>query len=178
MSAPRPRSAEPTADEIAGEARRQQRLALALVDPALQAAAREDSKLSREIDASAAWLAAHDGLTPKQFLSRKRNERRPMRAGPDFVPTIDIDDAGLAAIDGDPLVLMLALEQAEQAVEQAGGFEAAIQWANIDEADTAAHARACGVGLRMAQISIKEQRELRKVQMDLFETEEDDGGEK
>ena len=73
------------------------------------------------------------------------------------------------------MVLIAAIEAAE-AVFDAGLAGEALLTADLCEADAAAHARACGVGLRMAQISIKTQRELRKVQRDLFEQDEDDEG--
>ena len=95
---------------------------------------------------------------------------------------MDVDDPietprSSGIFGADPMVLIAAIEAA-QAVFDADLATSLLLTADIQEANTAAHARACGVGLRMAQISIKEQRELRKVQMDLFEAEEDEGGAK
>ncbi|MDA8260635.1 MAG: hypothetical protein M0Z99_34225 [Betaproteobacteria bacterium] len=149
------------------------------LDKKMRAAAKQDAKFGGcggEIDIGGAWLAQHDGLTGAKFKSNNRNGRRPLVDGPDLgvVPMIDVAEAGLdriGGLDGDPLSVMLAIEEATLVVEAYGGLERAIARANLREANAAAHAKACGVGLRMAQIIIKAQRDLRKRQRDLFDDE-------
>ena len=143
-------------------------------------------RVNRYLDAADAFIANAKKLTPKQAESRARNAARCLgKSWPDRLPAgarVDVDDPietprSSGIFGADPMVLIAAIEAA-QAVFDADLATSLLLTADIQEANTAAHARACGVGLRMAQISIKEQRELRKVQMDLFEAEEDEGGAK
>lgn len=156
--------------------------AFAALDKKMQTAAEQDAKFGGcggEIDIGGAWLAQHDGLTGAKFRSNNRNARRPMVNGPDLgaVEMIDVAEAGLdliGGLDGDPLSVALAIEEATLVVEAYGGLERAVARANLQEANSAAHALACGVGLRMAQIMIKAQRDLRERQRDLFDAEGDE----
>ena len=156
--------------------------AFGTLDKKMQIAAKQDAKFGGcggEIDIGGAWLAQRDGLTGAKFKSNNRNGRRPMVNGPDLgaVEMVDVDEAGLdrvGGLDGDPLAVMLAIEEAALVLEAYGGFERAVGRASLSEANSAAHAKACGVGLRMAQIMIKAQREVRLRQRDLFDDEGDE----
>ncbi len=143
-------------------------------------------RVNQYVDAADAFLANSAKLTQKQAESRARNAARCLgKSWPDRMPAgalVDVDDpletpSSSGVFGADPAALIAALEAAE-AVFDAGLAGEALLTADLCEADTAAHARACGVGLRMAQISLKAQLEARKVQLDLFEAEEDEGGEK
>ncbi|MDA8260729.1 MAG: hypothetical protein M0Z99_34705 [Betaproteobacteria bacterium] len=137
--------------------------------------ARRDAKYSGEVDIAAAWLARHDGLTAGQFCSLQRNGRRLMTGGPDKLGQLRVDpaDAGLeellAGQDDDPLEALCALEGAAAAVLAAGGLEAALARRSPDQVSAAEHAKACDLGLRAAQMSLKEQREVDPRQLDLFD---------
>ena len=143
-------------------------------------------RVNQYVDAADAFLANSAKLTPKQAKSRARNAARCLgKSWPDRMPDgalVDVDDpletpSSSGIYGADPMVLIAAIEAA-QAVFDAGLAGSLLLKADLQEADTEAHARACGVGLRMAQISIKTQRELRKVQRDLFEQSDEEGGAK
>lgn len=141
-------------------------------------------RVNKYVDAADAFLANSAKLTPKQAKSRARNAERSLGTSwPDRMPAgalVDVDDPletprSRGVYGADPCELIAAIEAAE-AVFDADLAGEALLAADLREADTSAHARACGVGLRMAQITIKAQRESRKVQPDLFEQGEDDEG--
>ena len=141
-------------------------------------------RVNQYVDAADAWLANATKLSPKQAKSRARNAERSLGTSwPDRMPAgalVDVDDPletprSLGVYGADPCELIAAIEAAE-AVFDADLAAAALLTADLNDADTAAHAKACGVGLRMAQISIKAQKEMRKVQLDLFEQSDEEGG--
>lgn len=154
-------------------ARRMAARALAALDPTARKMARRDAKYSGEVDIAAAWLARHDGLTAGQFCSLQRNRRRLMVGGPDNLGKLRVDpsDAGLdlfGSRDDDPLEALCALEGAAAAVLAAGGLEAALAWRHPGQVSATEHAKACNLGLRAGQMSLKAQREVDPRQLDLF----------
>lgn len=157
--------------------------ALAALCPEAQIMALRDAKFGGELDIGGAWLARHDGLSSNRFCSRQRNARRLLSGGPDSLGRrrVDPSDAGLDLIHhlDDPLAILAGLEAVEAVVMASGGLEAALAQPNAHETNPAEHARACGIGLRRAQMVIRGQREIdpRQLELDLFTGPDEKEGE-
>ena len=127
-------------------------------------------RVNQYVDAADAWLANATKLSPKQAKSRARNAERSLGTSwPDRMPAgalVDVDDPletprSLGVYGADPCELIAAIEAAE-AVFDADLAAAALLTADLNDADTAAHARACGVGLRMVRIPEHRDRRFRR----------------
>ena len=147
--------------------------ALSALDPEARAMALRDARFGGEIDIGGAWLARHDGLSSNRFCSRQRNARRLMSCGPDRIGKLRVDpgDAGLDLAHhlDDPLAILAGLEAVEAVVMASGGLEASMSKPNALDVRAAEHAMACGIGLRRAQMVIRDQREVDPRQIDLFD---------
>lgn len=111
---------------------------IAALPPAAQALC-----YAAHIDAADAFLAHHDGLTPKQAASRARNEARSLgKSWPDRLPASAIVDhcealeiqQNCGLYGADPLDLLIAKEAATAAcaAEDAAAVAVAADWAEAD----------------------------------------------